>query len=71
MAIYEEKQKKKYEIDGDEDGSVLACFVETCSMVYKDGVELSRSHHRDVIGLDEVKKVVEKLEDKIPEAVVI
>jgi hypothetical protein len=60
MAIYTEKQKKRCEIEFDENGDVGNCFCETTTIIYRDDVFLSESHHRDVMEFVETQDMVAK-----------
>lgn len=60
MAIYTEKQKKRCEIEFDENGEATNCFCETTTMVFRDDVFLSQSHHREVMELENAKDIVAK-----------
>lgn len=60
MAIYTETQKKRCEIEFDENGDAGNCFCETTTMIYRDDVFLSQSHHRDVIEFEKMQEMVAK-----------
>lgn len=60
MAIYTEKQKKRCEIELDENGDAGNCFCETTTMIFRDDVFLSESHHREVMEFDKMQDMVSK-----------
>lgn len=60
--MYEEKQKKIYEIETNEDGFVIACFIETITTVYKDSKVIAQNRHRDVVDLSYIQPIIAGLE---------
>lgn len=63
--MYEEKQKKIYEIETNEDGYVIACFIETITTVYKDANVIAQNRHRDVVDLLDIQPIIAGLQ-KVP-----
>lgn len=61
--MYEEKNKFIYEIDTNEEGYVVACFVETITTVYKDGAIIAQNRHRDVVDLATQQATIAALQE--------
>ncbi len=63
--MFKEIEKKLYQMDCDEHGNVMACFVETNTEIFKNEICLGKHTHRDVISLGDMKSIISQKIDRV------